>query len=79
LIKKIEGHANARGYRHQRIVSGAGHDAQMLAGLCPSAMIFIPSIGGLSHNPAEYSRPEDIEAGLQILYDVLVELCQTLN
>ncbi|NDE46720.1 MAG: diaminopropionate ammonia-lyase [Betaproteobacteria bacterium] len=79
LIKKIEGHANARGYRHQRIVSGAGHDAQMLAGLCPSAMVFIPSIGGLSHNPAEHSQPEDIDAGLQLLYDVLLELCQTLD
>jgi hypothetical protein len=44
----------------RRMISGAGHDAQMMSRLCPTAMVFIPSIGGLSHNPAELSTPDDI-------------------
>jgi N-carbamoyl-L-amino-acid hydrolase len=47
--------------------SGAGHDAQNLARICPMAMIFIPSIGGISHSPKEYSTPGDIENGVNVL------------
>ena len=76
LINTIERLAQARRLSYQRIVSGAGHDAQMLARVCPTAMIFIPSVGGLSHNPAEHSHAEDIDAGLQLLYALLSELCE---
>lgn len=41
------------------MTSGAGHDAQMLARICPSAMIFVPSAGGISHNPREHTDPAD--------------------
>ena len=54
--------------------SGAGHDAQMLARVCPTAMIFVPSFDGVSHNPAEYTSPEDIEAGANLLADVVWRL-----
>ncbi|HXV63172.1 MAG TPA: Zn-dependent hydrolase [Vicinamibacteria bacterium] len=47
--------------------SGAGHDAQSIALVAPVGMIFIPSTGGISHSPKEYSRPEDIEAGANVL------------
>lgn len=47
--------------------SGAGHDAQSMAPLCPMGMIFIPSIGGISHSPKEYSTPRDIENGVNVL------------
>ena len=57
-----------------RMPSGAGHDAQMLARVCPSAMIFVPSVEGISHNPAEYTDPEDLIMGSNILLQVLIEL-----
>jgi N-carbamoyl-L-amino-acid hydrolase len=50
-----------------RLWSGAGHDAKYLAELCPAAMIFVRSIGGLSHCEEEFSTPEDLEAGANVL------------
>jgi N-carbamoyl-L-amino-acid hydrolase len=47
--------------------SGAGHDAQNMARICPMGMIFIPSIGGISHSPKEYSTPKDIANGVNVL------------
>ena len=57
-----------------RMPSGAGHDAQMFARICPSAMIFVPSVDGISHNPAEYTAPEDLVMGTDILLHVLLQL-----
>lgn len=59
-----------------RMPSGAGHDAQMFARVCPSAMIFVPSVEGISHNPAEFTDPKDLVMGTNILLQVLVELSQ---
>ncbi len=47
--------------------SGAGHDAQNLARVCPTGMIFVPSVGGVSHSPREHTRPEDVENGAAVL------------
>jgi N-carbamoyl-L-amino-acid hydrolase len=58
----------------RRMPSGAGHDAQMLARVCPSAMIFVPSVEGISHNPAEFTEPQDLVLGTDILLQVLIEL-----
>jgi N-carbamoyl-L-amino-acid hydrolase len=54
---------------HQPMPSGAGHDAQILAQLLPSAMLFVPSIGGISHHYAENTRDEDIVLGCQVFCD----------
>jgi beta-ureidopropionase / N-carbamoyl-L-amino-acid hydrolase len=54
--------------------SGAGHDAQMFARVCPSAMIFVPSVDGISHNPSELTSPKDIALGTNILLQVLLQL-----
>ncbi len=54
--------------------SGAGHDAQMLARICPAAMIFTPSVDGLSHNIAEHTHPADVTAGADVLLHTLLEL-----
>jgi N-carbamoyl-L-amino-acid hydrolase len=54
--------------------SGAGHDAQMLARVCPTGMIFVPSVDGLSHNVAEFTHPHDIEAGANLLLRTMLEL-----
>jgi len=51
--------------------SGAGHDAQMLARVCPTTMIFTPSVQGISHNPAEFTNTDDLVAGTNILMDTM--------
>ena len=56
------------------MTSGAGQDAQMMARICPTAMIFVPSIQGISHNPAEYTKDEDVIAGANVFLDVVSEL-----
>ncbi len=62
------------GLSTMRMPSGAGHDAQMLARVCPTAMIFTPSRDGISHNPAEHTDPDDLEAGANVLLQVLRDL-----
>jgi len=74
LVERIAHHANALGLSHRRMTSGAGHDAQMLARICPSAMIFVPSVDGISHNPAEHTETKDLIAGANVLLAVLTEL-----
>jgi N-carbamoyl-L-amino-acid hydrolase len=66
--------ARRLGYPQRPITSGAGHDAQMLARLCPAAMIFVPSVKGISHNPAEHTAPEHLAAGANVLLHTLLEL-----
>lgn len=77
IVEKIEKHAAVLGYSHRRMTSGAGHDAQMMARICPTAMIFTPSIGGISHNPAEATAPEDLMAGAEVLFQVVMDLAST--
>jgi N-carbamoyl-L-amino-acid hydrolase len=74
LVRIIESSANARGHRTRRMTSGAGHDAQMMARLCPSAMIFVPSVQGISHNPREHTEPGDLVRGANVLLDVVLAL-----
>jgi N-carbamoyl-L-amino-acid hydrolase len=71
----IETRMQAHGLRYQRILSGAGHDAQELAAICPAAMIFVPGkYDGISHNPRELSTEEACGTGAQILLETVVEL-----
>ncbi len=74
IVECIERTAIARGYSVRRIPSGAGHDAQMLARVCPTGMVFVPSAGGLSHNVAEHTDLADLEAGANVLLHVMLEL-----
>lgn len=74
LVALVEQAAQARGLAGRRMISGAGHDAQMIARLCPAAMIFVPSVDGVSHSPAEVTRDADLVAGANVLLDVLVNL-----
>ena len=74
MVARVEATAIRLGYRTMRLPSGAGHDAQMLARVCPTSMVFVPSVGGLSHNLAEYTEPADIEAGGNVLLQVVVGL-----
>jgi N-carbamoyl-L-amino-acid hydrolase len=73
MVDRVEHTATRLGYSTRRMPSGAGHDAQMLARICPTAMIFTPSVNGLSHNIAEFTEPEDLEAGANVLLQVLLD------
>lgn len=74
IVDLVAARASMRGYPCRRMSSGAGHDAQMLARICPTGMIFVPSAKGLSHNIAEHTEPADIDAGVKVLLDVVLEL-----
>jgi N-carbamoyl-L-amino-acid hydrolase len=69
----VEASAAELGLSSRRMPSGAGHDAQSVARIAPVGMIFIPSRGGLSHHPDEHSRPEDVEAGANVLLRSLLK------
>lgn len=60
--------------RFQRMPSGAGHDAQILAGIMPSGMLFVPSIGGISHHYAEDTSDDDLVLGCQVFVDAAAAL-----
>jgi N-carbamoyl-L-amino-acid hydrolase len=77
MVDIIEQEARRGGFSIKRMVSGAGHDAQMMARICPTAMIFIPSIAGVSHNPNERTHAADIEAGLAVLSRTVDRLLQS--
>ena len=77
VVGMVERLALARGNTVQRMPSGAGHDAQMIARMCPTAMIFVPSHKGLSHNVAEHTDEADLVAGADVLLDCMRELAET--
>lgn len=72
LVDMIADEATALGHSVKKMPSGAGHDAQMFAPNCPTAMIFVPSQGGLSHNIREYTAPAEISAGVDVLMRVVL-------
>ena len=74
VINIVESIAKQQGNTVQRMPSGAGHDAQMLARICPSGMIFVPSVKGISHNPFEFTESVDLEAGANILLHTMLSL-----
>jgi N-carbamoyl-L-amino-acid hydrolase len=61
-------------YKH--MPSGAGHDAQTLARICPMGMIFVPSVDGISHSPKEFTPPDDVENGANVLLQSVLRLDQ---
>jgi allantoate deiminase len=64
----------ASGFPRKQMHSGAGHDAMVMASRMPSAMLFLRSPGGISHNPAESVRTEDVEAALEVSLHFLKRL-----
>jgi beta-ureidopropionase / N-carbamoyl-L-amino-acid hydrolase len=79
LIRKtIDDTAKELGLSTKSLPSGAGHDAQEMAELGPVGMIFVPSRDGISHSPREFSKPEDITNGVNVLLQSLLKLDATL-
>jgi N-carbamoyl-L-amino-acid hydrolase len=60
----------------RRMTSGAGHDAQMMARICPTAMIFVPSVGGISHNPREFTERRHLQMGADALLRTMLRLAE---
>jgi len=71
-VAAVRAGAAGLGYRHMDIVSGAGHDAVYIAGVAPTAMIFVPCEGGISHNEIENATPEDLAAGCNVLLQAVL-------
>ncbi|MCP3461013.1 Zn-dependent hydrolase [Bradyrhizobium sp. CCGUVB23] len=76
IVSAVEESAGQRQLLCRRMTSGAGHDAQMMARVAPAAMIFVPSKGGISHNPAEFTADHELIAGANVLLDVARKLSQ---
>ncbi|WP_310630149.1 M20 family metallo-hydrolase [Paraburkholderia sp.] len=75
VLATLDDACEALGAPATRLTSGAFHDAMYLAGHCPSAMLFVPSIGGISHNPVEATHPHHLVLGARALAHSLVTLC----
>lgn len=71
IVETIEAAATGLGLRSRRMTSGAGHDAQMMARICRTAMVFVRSVSGISHNPREYTPETDLVAGANVLLEVV--------
>ena len=74
MVDLVAATAAAQGNTVMRLPSGAGHDAQMLARVCPTAMVFTQSHLGISHNPAEFTDDHNLEAGANVLLTVMLQL-----
>jgi N-carbamoyl-L-amino-acid hydrolase len=74
IQKRIEEVAADLGLKTMRLPSGAGHDAQWMARLAPMGMIFVPSVGGISHSPKELSTWQDCANGANVLLQTILAL-----
>jgi len=79
IISAVDRVSKTLNFSHMTLPSGAGHDAQMFARTCPSGMIFVPSINGISHNPAEDTALDDLEAGANVLLHTMLELAERIS
>lgn len=78
-VSTVRAAAGRLGYSHRDIVSGPGHDAVNVARVFPVAMVFVPCVGGISHNEAEAARPEELTAGANVLLQAVLEYDRQLS
>ncbi len=74
ICNLVEQSSKSLGYSYKRMVSGAGHDAQFVASFIPTAMIFVPSVNGKSHDEDELTSWEDCEKGANVLLETVLAL-----
>ena len=77
VVALVKSEAEALGLTARIMPSGAGHDAQMMSAICPTAMIFVPSVKGISHNVQELTLDHDIENGANVLLNSILSLSGT--
>src|SRR5271156_5390622 len=73
MVGAVREAAAAQNLPHQDIISGAGHDAVYMARVAPTAMIFVPCVGGISHNEIEDAKPDDLTAGCAVLLNAILD------
>jgi len=76
IVNAVEDEAQRQSLSFRRLPSGAGHDAQFMASVCPAGMIFVPCVDGISHNINEHSDPKDLIAGANVLLQVVLQRAQ---
>jgi N-carbamoyl-L-amino-acid hydrolase len=76
VVTAIEQAADTLGLSHQRLISFAGHDAQALSTVTPAAMLFVPSVDGISHHPREFTTDEDVINGANTLLHAVLAMAQ---
>jgi N-carbamoyl-L-amino-acid hydrolase len=74
MISTVERVSSRLGHSVMQLPSGAGHDAQMMARVCPTGMVFVPSHKGISHNPQEHTESDDLIAGCNVLFQTILDL-----
>ena len=74
VVDTVENIASRLGHSVMKLPSGAGHDAQMMARVCPTGMVFVPSHKGISHNPQEHTDSDDLIAGCTVLFQTILDL-----
>lgn len=74
LVGLVEKYSDEYGYTHKRMYSGPGHDAQYVADIIPTTMIFVPSVGGHSHTEIEFTPTEDCWKGANVMLQTILEL-----
>ena len=74
VVSTVENIASRLGHSVMKLPSGAGHDAQMMARVCPTGMVFVPSHKGISHNPQEHTDSDDLIAGCNVLFQTILDL-----
>ena len=79
MVDLVEKEAEELGLSHMRMPSRAGHDAGLLSHVCPTSMIFLPSIRGKSHSPEEYTSDEAVVNGSNLLLSCIISLCEPLK
>lgn len=79
VVKAIEAAANRLGLKHTRLISFAGHDTQAISPHIPSAMFFVPSVDGISHNPKELTHAHDCVNGANVMLQAVLELCRQID
>ncbi len=76
VVRQVEDSAMRLGLSTRLMVSGAGHDAQMMAAVAKAAMIFVPSVNGISHNEKEYTAPQDLVNGANVLLGAVMAIAR---
>ena len=74
VVEAVKDAADKLGHSHNMMPSAAGHDARIMSFVAPTGMIFVPSVGGISHSPKEYTTPEDVLAGIEVLTETVLNV-----
>jgi len=74
MQKYLEESAKDLGYSYKIMPSGAGHDAQNMAKLVPTGMFFVPSVGGISHSPGEFTQADDMTKGANVMLRTVLKI-----